>query len=149
MLNKTESENLHKMGIEQLGFSTSGLTILGGRPAMGKTAFMLSLALDMALGSIPVAIFSLELSEKQLIKRLLCNICSLPLNEIGMHPDKLSDSECAQISEAVKKLQELPLFIDDTPILSVTEFRAKAEQMVREHGVEVIAVDYLQLMSDG
>ena len=52
---------------------------------MGKTAFMLSLALDMALGSIPVAIFSLELSEKQLIKRLLCNICSLPLNEIGMH----------------------------------------------------------------
>lgn len=116
---------------------------------MGKTAFMLSLALDMAVDGTPVAVFSLELSEKQLINRMLCNICSLPLNEIGMYPDKLSDSECAQISEAVKKLQGLPLFIDDTIELSVTELRAKAERLVREHGVKVIAIDYLQLMSDG
>lgn len=139
---------MQKMGIEQLGFSTSGLTILGGRPAMGKTTLMLSIALDMAMHGTPVAIFSLEMSAKQLIKRLLCNICPISQTKIR-NLDKFSDSEFAQISEAMKKLQCLPLFIDDTPSLSVTEFHAKAERLVRKHGVKMIAIDYLQLMSDG
>lgn len=139
---------MQKMGIEQLGFSTYGLTILGGRPAMGKTSFMLSIALNMAMHGNPVAIFSLELSEKQLFIRLLSNICNLPLGEIR-YKDELSDSEIAQISDAMEKLQGLPLFIDDTLRLSVTELRAKAELLVCEHGVKMIAIDYLQLMSDG
>lgn len=139
---------MHKIEIEELGLSKSGLTIIGGRPAIGKTSLMLSIALDLAMRGNPIAIFSLEMSEKQLINRLLCNICPLPLTEIR-YRDKLSDSECAQISESVKKLQDLPLFIDDTIELSVTELHAKAERLVREHGVKVIAIDYLQLMSDG
>ena len=124
----------------QFDLSAPGLTIIGGRPAMGKTALMLSIALDMAMRGTPVAIFSLEMSTPQLIIRLLSNIGNLPLNDI--------DSENAQVTEATKKLQNLPLFIDDTPSLSVTELHTKAEQLVREHGVKMIAIDYLELMSD-
>lgn len=86
---------MHKIEIEELGLSKSGLTIIGGRPAIGKTSLMLSIALDLAMRGNPIAIFSLEMSEKQLINRLLCNICPLPLTEIR-YRDKLSDSECAQ-----------------------------------------------------
>lgn len=124
----------------QFDLSAPGLTIIGGRPAMGKTALMLSIALDMAMRGTPVAIFSIEMSTPQLIIRLLSNIGNLPLNDI--------DSENAQVTEATKKLQNLPLFIDDTPSLSVTELHTKAEQLVREHGVKMIAIDYLELMSD-
>lgn len=124
----------------QFDLSAPGLTIIGGRPAMGKTALMLSIALDMAMRGTPVAIFSLEMSTPQLIIRLLSNIGNLPLNDI--------DSENAQVTEATKKLQNLPLFIDDTVNLSVTELHTKAEQLVREHGVKMIAIDYLELMSD-
>lgn len=139
---------MQKIEIDELGLSSPGLTIIGGRPAMGKTSFMLSIALNMAMHGNPVAIFSLEMSEKQLFIRLLSNICNLPLGEIR-YKDELSDSEIAQISDAMEKLQGLPLFIDDTLRLSVTELRAKAELLVREHGVKMIAIDYLQLMSDG
>lgn len=139
---------MQKIEIDELGLSSTGLTIIGGRPAMGKTSFMLSIALNMAMHGNPVAIFLLEMSEKQLFIRLLSNICYLPLGEIR-YKDVLSDSEIAQISDAMEKLQGLPLFIDDTLSLSVTELRAKAERLVREHGVKMIAIDYLQLMSDG
>lgn len=139
---------MQKIEIGELGLSASGLTIIGGRPAVGKTAFMVSLSLNMANHGIPVAIFSLEMSTKQLYIRLLSNICNLPLGKIR-YRDKLSDSETAQISEAMEKLHDLPLFIDDTAKMSVTEFREKAGRLVREHGVKMIAIDYLQLMSDG
>lgn len=139
---------MQKTEIDELGLSAPGLTIIGGRPAMGKTAFMVSVSLNMAIHGNPVAIFSLEMSEKQLYTRLLFNICNLPLGEIR-YRDKLSDSETAQISEAMEKLQGLPLFIDDTSKLSLTEFRAKTERLVHDHGVKMIAIDYLQLMSDG
>lgn len=148
MPNKTIFENMQRIEIDELGLSATGLTIIGGRHAMGKTSFLLSVALDMAMHGNPVAIFSLEMSEKQLLVRLLSNISNLPLGEIR-YKDELSDSETAQISEAMEKLQGLPLFIDDTAQLSVTELRAKAERLVREHGVKMIAIDYLQLMSDG
>ena len=139
---------MQKIEIDELGLSSPGLTIIGGRPAMGKTSFMLSIALKMAMHGNPVAIFSLEMSEKQLFIRLLSNICNLPLSEIR-YKDELTDYETAQISDAMEKLQGLPLFIDDTLSLSVTELRAKVERLVREHGVKMIAIDYLQLMSDG
>lgn len=139
---------MQRIEIDELGLSSPGLTIIGGRHAMGKTSFLLSVALDMAMRGNPVAIFSLEMSEKQLFIRLLSNICNLPLGEIR-YKDEFSDYETAQISEAMEKLQGLPLFIDDTAQLSVTELRAKAERLVREHGVKMIAIDYLQLMSDG
>lgn len=148
MPNKTIFENMQRIEIDELGLSATGLTIIGGRHAMGKTSFLLSVALDMAMHGNPVAIFSLEMSKKQLLMRLLSNISNLPLGEIR-YKDELSDSETAQISEAMEKLQGLPLFIDDTLGLSVTELRAKVERLVREHGVKMIAIDYLQLMSDG
>lgn len=127
----------------QFDLSAPGLTIIGGRPAMGKTAFMLSIALDMAMRGAPVAIFSIEMSIPQLIMRLLSNVGDLPLNDIRLRRYK------AQVTEATEKLQNLPLFIDDTAIISVTELRTKAERLVREHGVKMIAIDYLELMSDG
>lgn len=149
----------------QFDLSAPGLTIIGGRPAMGKTALMLSIALDMAMRGTPVAIFSLEMSIPQLIIRLLSNVGDLPLNNISDLPlnnisdlplnnirlrrYKLSDSEIAQVTEASEKLQNLPLFIDDTASLSVTELRTKAERLVREYGVKMIAIDYLELISDG
>ena len=85
---------MQKTEIDELGLSAPGLTIIGGRPAMGKTAFMVSVSLNMAIHGNPVAIFSLEMSEKQLYTRLLFNICNLPLGEIR-YRDKLSDSETA------------------------------------------------------
>ena len=133
----------------QFDRSAPGLTIIGGRPATGKTAFMLSIALDMATRGTPVAIFSLEMSIPQLIIRLLSNVGDLPLNDIRLRRYKLSDSEIAQVTEATEKLQNLPLFIDDTASLSVTELHTKVEQLVREHEVKMIAIDYLELMSDG
>lgn len=133
----------------QFDRSAPGLTIIGGRPVTGKTAFMLSIALDMAMRGTPVAIFSLEMSIPQLIIRLLSNVGDLPLNDIRLRGYKLSDSEIAQVTDATEKLQNLPLFIDDTASLSVTELRTKAERLVREHGVKMIAIDYLELMSDG
>lgn len=139
---------MQKIEIDELGLPSPGLTIIGGRTAMGKTSFLLSVALDMAMHGNPVATFSLEISEKQLFIRLLSNICNLPIGEIR-YKDELSDSEIAQISDDMEKLQRLPLFIDDTAQLSVTELRAKAERLVREHGVKMIAIDYLQLMSNG
>ena len=87
---------MQKIEIDELGLSSPGLTIIGGRPAMGKTSFMLSIALDMAMHGNPVAIFSLEMSEKQLFIRLLSNICNLPLGEIR-YKNELSDSEIAQV----------------------------------------------------
>lgn len=139
---------MQRIEIDEFGLSSPGLTIIGGRHAMGKTSFLLLVALDMAMRGNPVAIFSLEMSEKQLFIRLLSNICNLPLGEIR-YKDEFSDYETAQILEAIETMQGLPLFIDDTLSLSVTELRAKAESLVREHGVKMIAIDYLQLMSDG
>ena len=128
------------------GWQNSDLIIIAARPAMGKTAFVLSMAKNMAVNyNIPVAIFSLEMSNLQLINRLISNVCEIESSLIKS--GKLSRLQWDQLMTRIKHLYGAPLFIDDTPSLSIFELRTKARRLVREHNVKFIIIDYLQLMN--
>lgn len=130
-----------------LGWQASDLVIVAARPAMGKTAFVLTMARNMAVDHrIPVAFFSLEMSAKQLVKRLLVSETGLSSEKIR-GGKKLLDYELVQLHERIKDLTAAPLFIDDTPSISVYELRSKARRLVRNAGVKLIIIDYLQLMT--
>lgn len=130
------------------GWQESDLIILAARPGMGKTAFILSMARNMSVDrKIPVAVFSLEMSSVQLITRMISS-------ETGISSEKLrkatlADHEWKQLYTKVKALEEAPLYIDDTPALSIFDLRAKARRLVSQHGVKMILIDYLQLMTAG
>ncbi len=128
------------------GWQNSDLIIIAARPAMGKTAFVLSMAKNMAVNyNTPVAIFSLEMSNLQLVNRLISNTCEIESEKIKS--GRLSNMEWDQLMSRVKHLYSAPLYIDDTPSLSVFELRTKARRLVREHQVKFIIIDYLQLMN--
>ena len=128
------------------GWQNSDLVIIAARPAMGKTAFVLSMAKNMAVNAkIPVALFSLEMSNVQLVNRLIVNVCEIPGEKIKS--GQLAPYEWGQLDYKIKELYDAPLFVDDTPSLSVFELRTKARRLVREHGVKIIIIDYLQLMN--
>ncbi len=128
------------------GWQNSDLVIIAARPAMGKTAFVLSMAKNMALNyNIPVALFSLEMSNVQLVNRLIVNTCEIPADKIKS--GQLAPHEWEQLNAKVRDLYEAPIYIDDTPSLSVFELRTKARRLVREHGIKIIIIDYLQLMN--
>lgn len=128
------------------GWQNSDLVIIAARPAMGKTAFVLSMAKNMSvLYEYPVALFSLEMSNVQLVNRLIVNTCEIPGEKIKN--GQLAPFEWEQLDYKIKELYDAPLFIDDTPSLSVFELRTKARRLVREHGVKMIIIDYLQLMN--
>ncbi|MCM1067251.1 MAG: replicative DNA helicase [Muribaculaceae bacterium] len=129
------------------GWQNSDLIIIAARPAMGKTAFVLSMALNIALHDDPVAVFSLEMSDLQLVNRLISNACELPGEKIKS--GDLSTSDWGQLTTRLSRLQGLPLYVDDTSGLSIMELRTKARRLVREHGVKIIIIDYLQLMTAG
>jgi len=130
------------------GWQQSDLIILAARPGMGKTAFVMSMAKNMAIDfNIPVAIFSLEMSSVQLITRMISS-------ETGISSDKLRKGnletyEWEALNVKVKNLSNAPIFIDDTPSLSVFDLRAKARRLVSQHGVKMVIIDYLQLMTAG
>jgi replicative DNA helicase len=128
------------------GWQNSDLVIIAARPAMGKTAFVLSMAKNMAVSyNYPVALFSLEMSNVQLVNRLIVNTCEIPGEKIKN--GQLAPYEWEQLDFKIKELYDAPLFIDDTPSLSVFELRTKARRLVREHGIKMIIIDYLQLMN--
>ncbi|MBR5898687.1 MAG: replicative DNA helicase [Muribaculaceae bacterium] len=128
------------------GWQPSDLIIIAARPAMGKTAFVLSMARNMAINyNIPVAIFSLEMSNLQLVNRLISSTCELEGEKIKS--GRLSPMEWDQLMSRVKHLYSAPLYIDDTPSLSIFELRTKARRLVREHNVKFLIIDYLQLMN--
>ncbi len=128
------------------GWQRSDLIIIAARPAMGKTAFVLSMAKNMAINyNTPVAIFSLEMSNLQLVNRLISNACELESEKIKS--GRLTQVEWDQLFSRVKHLYSAPLYIDDTPSLSIFELRTKARRLVREHNVQFIIIDYLQLMN--
>lgn len=128
------------------GWQNSDLVIIAARPAMGKTAFVLSMAKNMAMNfNTPVAVFSLEMSNVQLVNRLIVNTCEIPGEKIKS--GQLAPYEWEQLMTKIKDLYDAPLFIDDTPSLSVFELRTKARRLVREHGVKMLIIDYLQLMN--
>ena len=128
------------------GWQNSDLIIIAARPAMGKTAFVLSMAKNMAVNyNTPVAIFSLEMSNVQLVNRLISNVCEIEGSKIKS--GQLTPIEWNQLMGRIKNLTGAPLYIDDTPSLSIFELRTKARRLVREHGVRMIIIDYLQLMN--
>jgi replicative DNA helicase len=128
------------------GWQNSDLIIIAARPAMGKTAFVLSMAKNMAVHfNTAVAIFSLEMSNVQLVNRLIVNITEIPGEKIKS--GQLRQDEWFQLDQRVKPLYDAPIFIDDTPSLSVFELRTKARRLVKEHKVRCLIIDYLQLMN--
>ena len=140
---RTGFEGLDKM---TSGWQNSDLIIIAARPAMGKTAFVLSMAKNMAVNfNTPVALFSLEMSNVQLVNRLIVNVCEIPGEKIKS--GRLESYEWEQLDFKIKELYDAPIFVDDTPSLSVFELRTKARRLVREHGIKCIIIDYLQLMN--
>ena len=136
----------HKLDHLTSGWQNSDLIIIAARPAMGKTAFVLSMAKNMAVDyNIPVAVFSLEMSSLQLVNRLISNVCSLEGEKIKS--GQLSQPEWENLMTRTRGLSTAPLYIDDTPSLSIFELRTKARRLVREHQVKIIIIDYLQLMN--
>lgn len=128
------------------GWQNSDLIIIAARPAMGKTAFVLSMARNIAIANrIPVAMFSLEMSNVQLVNRLIVNVCEIKGESV--RSGQLAPYEWKQLDEKINEMYGAPLYIDDTPQLSVFELRTKARRLVREHGVRLILIDYLQLMN--
>jgi replicative DNA helicase len=126
----------------------SDLIIIAARPGMGKTAFVLSMARNMAVDyGHPVALFSLEMSSVQLITRLISSETGLSSEKL--RTGKLEKHEWEQLSIKVKNLEKAPLYIDDTPSLSIFDLRAKARRLASQHGIKMIVVDYLQLMTAG
>ena len=128
------------------GWPRSDLVIIAGRPAMGKTSYALSVAKNIAVDyRIPIAFFSLEMSNVQLVNRLISNVCEIPGNKILN--GQLTEEEWARLDQNIRKLEGAPLYIDDTPGLSVFELRTKARRLVKEKNVQIIMIDYLQLMN--
>ena len=131
------------------GWQPTDLIILAARPSVGKTALALNLARNAALNPIkktPVAFFSLEMSASQLVQRILSAESEIALEKIAR--GKLEDYEYTQLhTKGIKKLEQAPIFIDDTAALNIFEFRAKARRLVNKHQVGLIIIDYLQLMS--
>ncbi len=128
------------------GWQRSDLIIIAARPAMGKTAFVLSMMKKMAVDmQQPVALFSLEMSNVQLVRRLMGNVCEISGEKL--RSGQLAKHEWAQLDARVTQMYNAPVYVDDTPSLSVFELRTKARRLVREHGVQIIMIDYLQLMN--
>ena len=128
------------------GWQDTDLIVIAARPAMGKTAFVLSMVKNMAVDyKIPVGMFSLEMSNIQLVNRLLQNVCEISGDKVKN--GKLTTEEWSQLMSRITQLQGAPIYIDDTPGLSVFELRAKARRLVHEKGVKMIMIDYLQLMT--
>lgn len=130
------------------GFQKSDLVILAARPSMGKTALALSIARNAAIDhNVPIAIFSLEMSTIQLATRLIS--AEARINAHSVRTGKFKAEDGARISRTVHKLSKAPIFIDDTPGLSILEMRAKCRRLKTEKNVGLIIADYLQLMSAG
>lgn len=128
------------------GLQPSDLIIVAGRPSMGKTSFSMNIAEYVAINQhVPVAVFSMEMSNEQLAMRLISSLARINLQ--NLRTGKLHDNEWSIMSEAVGKLSQALLFIDDTPALNPTELRSRARRLARENGqLGLIVIDYLQLM---
>lgn len=127
------------------GLQPGDLIIVAGRPSMGKTAFCINIAQYAAIeANVPTAIFSLEMSKEQLVQRMLCSEAKIDSQKL--RGGFLSESDWLKLTKAAGVLAEAPIFIDDTPALSILEMRAKARRLKAEKGLGLIIIDYLQLM---
>ncbi|MBF0165212.1 MAG: replicative DNA helicase [Magnetococcales bacterium] len=131
------------------GLQRSDLLILAGRPAMGKTSLVMNMAANAALDhQAPVAVFSLEMSKEQLTTRMLASTARVDAQ--GLRTGRIRDEDYNKLVHAAQDLSRAPLFIDDSPDLTIMSLRAKARRLKREQGIQLLIVDYLQLMqADG
>jgi replicative DNA helicase len=127
------------------GFQNSDLIIIAGRPSMGKTAFALNIARNAAVDyEVPVVVFSLEMSRQQLAIRMICSEAKVDSNKV--RTGFFGDHEWPKLTAAAGHLSEAPIFIDDSPTMSVLQMRAKARRLKSERGLGMVVIDYLQLM---
>jgi len=127
------------------GWQKSDLIIIAARPGMGKTGFIISALRNAAVEfNIPVAMFSLEMASLQLINRMICSEAEIDSDKLRQ--GSLNDQDWQQIIGKTGRLISAPMFIDDTPALSILELRAKCRRLKAEHNIQLIAIDYLQLM---
>lgn len=130
------------------GWQRSDMIIVAARPAMGKTAFVLSMARNIAVEhKKPVAVFSLEMSSTQLVTRLIASESGISSEKL--RKGELTDAEFTILHQHIARLTNAPIFIDDTPALNIFELRAKCRRLKSQHNVELIIIDYLQLMTSG
>src|SRR5205085_711957 len=134
-----------KLDLETSGFQPSDFIIIAGRPSMGKTAFALNIAqhVGVTLRST-VLVLSLEMSAQQLVQRMLCS--EAKVDSQAVRTGYLTAADWHRLTAAAGRLSEARIFIDDSPGLSVLEARAKARRMKAEHGLDLVVIDYLQLM---
>ncbi|MEK7253562.1 MAG: replicative DNA helicase, partial [Bacteroidota bacterium] len=130
------------------GWQSSDLIIIAARPGMGKTSFVLSLARNASIDfKKGVALFSLEMSSTQLVQRLISMEAEIPANKL--RSGKLEEYEWQQLHSTIERISEVPLFIDDTPGINIFELRAKCRRLKMQHDIQMVIIDYLQLMSGG
>jgi len=130
------------------GWQRSDMIVIAARPGMGKTAFVLSMARNSAVQfNHPVAIFSLEMNSIQLVNRLIASETQIAADKL--RKGNLEPHEYEQLHARIGGLSKAPIFIDDTPALSIFELRAKARRLKQQHDIELIIIDYLQLMTAG
>lgn len=129
------------------GWQKTDLIILAARPAVGKTAFALNLAMNAAMNAgkqFPVAVFSLEMGAGQIVKRMLSAVTEISMESIAR--GKMAEHEFIQLTQRMDKLSKAKIFLDDQAALNIFELRAKARRLKQKHGIEMIIIDYLQLM---
>lgn len=133
------------LDLKMAGLHNSDLILVAARPAMGKTAFVLNIASHAAIhAGVPVAIFNLEMSKDQIVNRILCS--EVMVDAQRMRTGQLEDGDWQKIARALGPVSEAPIYIDDTPSISVTEIRAKCRRLKLEKNLGLIIIDYLQLM---
>ena len=129
------------------GLQPGELIIIAARPSMGKTTFALNLTERVSNHGAGIAFFSLEMSNQQVIQNMLCNRSQI--DGSAMRKGRITDQQYKRLQEEAAKLYETPIFVDDTPGISITQLRAKARRLKQKHGISMICVDYLQLMTGG
>ncbi len=135
----------HEFDIQTAGLQPSDLIIIAARPSMGKSAFVTNITEHVGIvEKIPTAIFSLEMSKEQLTQRMLCS--QARVNAHKVRTGFLAQADWPKLTDAAAKLSKAPIFIDDTPGISVLELRAKARRLKAQHNIQLVIIDYLQLM---
>jgi len=129
------------------GFQPSDLVILAARPAMGKTAFALNIAQNVAKRGLSVGLISLEMSKEQLVERMFCSL--MAVDSWKMRTGKLTDDDFSKIGAVMDDLNSMKIYIDDSIGNSIAELKAKTRRLKMENGLDFLVIDYLQLMSSG
>jgi replicative DNA helicase len=153
-----ELEALEAAGSEVTGLSTgfrdldrkltglhpANLIIIAARPAMGKSALTANVAVNVALTGKAVAFFSLEMSKEEVAQRMLCAMARI--DSMKLRTGKIGESAWPRLTDAAGRLYSAPVFVDDSPVVTVTDIRAKCRRLKRQHGLALVVVDYMQLM---